>query len=375
MSDIKQRLALRAEITKRRADTGVPEAMKVIWALEAGSASEMNAQIGFLSQRSAGLFKLPLDQATLELLAQSISPKSIPTLLEGLTELLEAGNADDINLNTLAFLVPALTALNVDYSENMRPLLKGRLYHALGKVMPLEEAHATYEAFALKQVPEFHCTVFNSHYDATLEKLATSTPITEEGRQHLANIARSEHFDYYAAESEVIRWVPQFEHLNKLRKSAQGSDIPLLDDLISKRASHLAQWLSDHPAGVALPPFSGVKSITSNTHAHRVLDTCIMIASCVNQLPDTSPEARVCANALLGKLVIGLTRYSASLGPSKWQKLEDQLAEKADWSMLMQTIPAKNRAVIAKNFRRIDLFGDHLGERELSDTFERELGL
>jgi hypothetical protein len=382
VTDIKQRLALRAELKQRQIATGAREEMMVIWAIDANSASETNAQIDHLANRAGRLFKMPLSEQVMEKLAQFISPKTVPGLLEGLVIEIEEGNKDKIDLNTLSFLLPALMAMGIDYTENMRALLKGRLYYALCEVLPIPEAASAFEALALKHDAEKYCVVFNSFYEHTLQKMVQSPAISTEDQQHLSTLARSAHFnlpsdapnDVFNSVSEVSRWIKQFEYLSALRAGAHPTEAALIDVLIEKRASNLAQWCAIHSPGVALAPFSGVKSITSNAHAHKVLDTCIMMVRCIDYLADDNKAARDCVGQLATKLIQGLSRFNDSLG-SKWQKFEERVAQKADWHKLVTSLPAKHRKVVVDNFIRTDLFGDYLNEQELAGKFEEDLGL
>jgi hypothetical protein len=374
-SNIAQRLALRAALHKRQNESRAPEEMKVVWALEADSPEETNAQIWFLGLRSGRLFNLALDEQVLGRLISFIQPDKVPILLEGLVTTIEQGQANGMNRNTLAHLLPALTEVEVDYTENMRALLKGRLYHALCQVVPPEEASGLYEAMALKHKPDMHCVVFNSFYEHTLETLAQQPTLSAEGNQHLVNLASSAHWQFYDDVREVDRWIKQFEHLNKLRATAAPESIAVLDELIERRASHLGQWLASYSPAVALAPFSGVKTITKNEHAHRVLDAFIRMATCINHLPPESAEGRACANVMVAKVIQGLARYSDSLGTQKWAAFERQTADRVDWKAVMGKIPTRHRKVIAEHFSRVDLFGDYLNEREAEEALGRELGL
>ncbi|MDT8924789.1 hypothetical protein RBE51_18525 [Pseudomonas taiwanensis] len=370
-----QRLALRAALSKRQSESRAPEEMKVVWALEAESLEETNAQIWFLAARSGRLFKMALDEQLMGRLINYIHPNKVPILLEGLVTTIEEGQASDINRDTLGYLLPALKGIGVDYSDNMRALLKGRLYHALCQVVPTEGAAELYEALALKHEPDKHCVVFNSFYEHTLETLAQQPAISAEGNQHLGNLAKSAHWQFYDDVREVDRWVKQFEYLGKLRATAAPENVAVLDELIGRRASHLGQWLASYSPAVALAPFSGVKTITKNEHAHRVLDTFIKIATCINHLPPDSAEARACANVMIAKVIQGLGRYSDSLGTQKWASFERQTADRVDWKAVMGKIPTRHRKVIAEHFSRVDLFGDFLNEREAEEALGRELGL
>lgn len=374
-SDLPQRLALRAALSKRQSESRSPEEMKVVWALEEDSPIETNAQIWFLSARSGRLFKLALEAHLMDRLIKYIEPSKVPILLEGLVTTIEEGQASEINQDTLAHLLPALKGIEVDYSDNMRALLKGRLYHALCQVVSTKEAAELYEVMALKHDPDKHCVVFNSFYEHTLETLAQQPAISPEGNQHLSNLAKSAHWEFYNDVREVDRWIKQFEYLDKLRATAAPENIAVLDELIGRRASHLAQWLASYSPAVALAPFSGVKTITKNEHAHRVLDTFIKMATCINHLPSENAEARACANVMVPKVIQGLGRFSDSLGTQKWTSFERQTADRVDWKAAMSKIPTRHRKVIAEHFSRVDLFGDYLNEREAEEALGRELGL
>ena len=339
VSEIKEDLAYRGELNQRLKSAKMPFEYGLLWALREGKDREVADRIRMMADydKFPNFFRLDLKDSDIEAL-YAIDTYSIQRhrLLLGITRFLEQ---EDVTTEQGYKVVPLLDLLSQKkfMIDDRTALLKGRLYFALKKVMPANDALRSYEHFVSYDEKRFHGASFNSFFERVVSlAFRGSNPKLDD--DDLRAIASCRHLTFIDEEAEVKRWVIQLNSIGNAIESRKGESNDALIHLGHIRSKHLMQWLQRSSSVEAMQPFMSTKAIASPKNAGDAFNKYTMTMKALSRINRAQPMSFDAQTPLTRHAFKLLSRFLDKLPAQDWQELTEASDLPVDWTSVLKRI-------------------------------------
>jgi len=350
VSDIKADLAYRGELNRRLQAAKMPFEYGLLWSLREGKAREVASRVKMMSEydKFPAFFRLDLTEADLENL-YSIDTYSIQRsrLLLGIAHYLEQ---DDVTPDQGYKVMPLIELLAskrfmIDDNDDRSVFLKGRLYFALKKIMPANDALRTFEHFVSYDRKRFHNATYNSFFERVISlAFKGSNPAASD--DDLRAIASCRHMVFIDEESEVSRWITQLNSIGNAIRSRNAEDTEALVHLGHTRAKHMMHWLERVSSVEAMRPFMNTKTIASSKNAADMFDKYVMVMAALSSINSVKALGFDIQTLLTRHAFKAVSRFLDKLNTKSWKSLADSGGLPIDWSSVLKKLSVEQQEIV-----------------------------